>query len=385
MSPQHALVAGASGTIGQEILRRLLSNDESHVYLLMRGRDGESSQRRADRLLVSLGFSQGPGARVHVVDGDVTEPLCGLRGADLDAVRQRVTVFYHGAAVTHLNAARQLCQRVNIGGTREALRLAWHLRREGRLERFAYFSTAFAPGSRRPYHSPEDALPRDPAHANHYEWSKYHAEISVRESMRDGLPAIILRPSIVVGDSVTGRIPEFKVIYPVLRLFVVGALRLVPARPDSVFKIVPLDFVAEAAVAITKRHDVDGKTFHLVARTPPTLQMMADLIRLRYPEMAAVEIVPPAGFDARRLPAAERAVFGAIEPLLGYLTEELTFDTRNTEAALAGTGVEWPTTGPEYLQRLMDYAVAQGYFRSAGLAASGAPPQSAGGHPLPIT
>ena len=314
----------------------------------MRGKGGETSLRRTERLLAGLGLAHELGARVHVVEGDVTEPLCGLRGDDLDDVLQRVTAFYHSAAVTQLNAPREQCQRINIGGTREALRLASRLRQEGRLERFAYFSTAFAPGSRRTYHSCEDVLPPEPAHANHYEWSKYHAELRVREAMRDGLPAIILRPSIVVGDSRTGRIPEFKVIYPVLRLFLIGALRSLPARPNCVFKIVPLDFVADAAVAITQRNDVDGKTFHLVARNPPSLQMMADLVNLRYPDMVSVEIVPPEMFDLLRLPASERAVFEALEPLLGYLTEELTFDTRNTEAALAGTAVEWPATGPEY-------------------------------------
>ena len=44
---------------------------------------------------------------------------------------------------------------------------------------------------------------------NHYESTKYEAELLVRKAMADGLPATIYRPGIVVGDSRTGETQKY--------------------------------------------------------------------------------------------------------------------------------------------------------------------------------
>ena len=152
----------------------------------MRRSAAKTSHTRAGRLLAEIGMPEALNTRVHVVDGDVTQPLCGISRGDLEMLRARVRVLIDAAAVTDLGADASLCERVNLAGTVEALNVATELR-AGALWGFAYFSTAFAPGSRQRYRSLQDILPGTPRAANAYEWSKYHAEARVREAMAAGL------------------------------------------------------------------------------------------------------------------------------------------------------------------------------------------------------
>jgi long-chain acyl-CoA synthetase len=291
--------------------------------------------------------------------------MCGVAPGDLDMLRAHASVFVHAAAVTHLGDDSSACQRVNLAGTIEALTLAARLR-TGALSRFLYFSTAFAPGSRQRYRSFEDVLPQSPSAANSYEWSKYHAELRVREAIAGGLPGFIIRPSIIVGHSETGEISDFRVIYPVIRLFALGVLRTLPARLDATLHVVPIDFVVAAAFALLANADALGRTFHVLSATPPTLRMLVEAGGRRHPRLAAVRVVPPEVFSRDSLAPLERSVFARMEPLLSYLDSGLTFDTRNADALLAGAGITCPPTGPVFLERLIDYAIARNYLPSTG-------------------
>jgi thioester reductase-like protein len=364
-STPDVLVTGATGTIGRALVQQMLSGDGGRIFLLIRGRDGRSHRDRAAQLLAAAGLSEHLGRRVEVLDGDVSEPGFGLGERDRSALRG-VGVFHHSAASTKLNGSREECESINLVGTLEALKLARWLRQEGRLQRFVYFSTAYSPGSLQNYHSPEDSLPEKAAPANHYEWSKYEAETKVRQAMAEGLPATIFRPSIVVGDSRTGEVSEFKVIYPFLRLFAVGLLRTLPARRESSLNLVPIDFVVDAVLAVVGRDDTVGRTFHLVSRIPTTVGMILDLKNRRYADTPAVTLVPPENFQADGLTGLERAAFEGLRPFLPYLNYQLTFDTRNTEAALQGTGIAFPRTDIGFLEVLVDYAMSKGYFGELG-------------------
>ena len=77
------------------------------------------------------------------------------------------------------------------------------------------------------------------------------------------MPLQILRPSIVVGDSRTGRTSSFNVLYGPLKAFARGAIPAIPARRSSPVDIVPVDYVAERTVDLAD--DGPNGTFHLVA------------------------------------------------------------------------------------------------------------------------
>lgn len=355
-------LTGVTGTLGKEFVKELILTREERLILLIRRKNRYSHWDRARKILAAYGLERYLGTRVEVLDGDITLPHFGLQAKDLDLLRQEACEFYHIAALTALNGSKEECEKINLGGAREALKLAWDFRRTGALERFFYFSTAYVSGSRQTYHAYEDRLPERPAHANFYEFSKYQAEARVREAMADGLPVTIFRPSIVVGDSRTGEVSEFNVIYPFIKLFAHGILSVLPTRPENSFNIVPIDFVIQASSLISRQPGSIGKTFHLVTQEPPTIGMLMALKQEEYPEIPVVEMIAPEDFKKENLDLMTQTVFDMLEPYLGYLNDSLTFDASNTEEALRGTALDFPKTDYEFLKTLMRYAVDAGYL-----------------------
>lgn len=365
MKNKAILLTGVTGAVGQDVINELLASSNDTLFLLIRHNKRLSSRERARRLLARYGYEGVLGARVHVFDGDVTDLRFGLEKADIDILRDNITDFYHIAALTSLNAEEKLCNRVNVGGTKTALQLAWDFYSNGALQRFHYFSTAYVVGSRQTYHSYEDSLPEKPKFANFYESSKFIAEKKVREEMGAGLPATIFRPSIVVGDSCTGKVSDFNVIYPFLRLFASGTISVLPTHLKNSFNIVPIDFVVKAAVAISRREDSVGKGYHLVSNNPPSIATMLKLKDEVYPGSRKIKVVDPESFKPSQRDIIGKMAYKMLVPYLGYLNEHLTFDTRNTLHGLGGTGIEFPCTGYDFLKKILGYAVDEGYLKFA--------------------
>ncbi len=360
--PRSLFLTGATGALGRELVREILTKTEDHLTLLVRRKQRFSHWDRVRKILAGYGLERFLGTRVEVVEGDVTLPGLGLKPDDLARLRSETREIYHIAALTALNASEEECNRVNLGGTEEILRLAHDFASQGVLERFFYFSTAYVAGSRQTYCSREDELPSRPAHANFYESSKYAAEGRVREAMRKGLRATIFRPSIVVGDSQTGEVSEFNVIYPFMKLFAHGILTKLPTQLENSFNIVPIDFVIRASFAISRQPDSIGKTFHLVTQDPPTIGMLLKLKEEAYPDVPEIEVIPPEDFTKENLNETEQIVFEMLAPYLGYLNDHLTFDTSNTERALARTDIPFPKTDYDFLRVITRYAVDAGYL-----------------------
>lgn len=355
-------LTGVTGTLGKEMIKELLLTTPHNLYVLVRRKGRHSHWDRMRKILSAYNLENYLGTRLHVCDGDVTLPQLGLSEGDLNVLRREVSEFYHIAALTALNGSQEDCERINIGGVQQALAIAWDLLKQGKMKRFFYFSTAYVAGSRQTYCSSENTLPENPAHANFYESSKYKAEKLVREALAQGLPATIFRPSIVVGDSRTGEVSEFNVIYPFMKLFAHGILTILPTRLENSFNIVPINFVIKASLTIANQPSSLGKTFHLVTKTPPTIGMLLRVKTEEYPQLPHVEVIPPENFQLANLDSVSKSVFQMLQPYLGYLNDDLSFDTANTELALQGTGVTMPNTDYEFLKILIRYAVDAGYL-----------------------
>lgn len=356
------LITGVTGTLGKEMIKELILTTEDKLYVLVRRKGRHSHWDRMRKILAAANLERYLGTRIQVLDGDVTLPQLGISDENLSVLRSEVTEFFHVAALTALNGSQEDCARINTGGAKNAVDLAWDLYKNGKMKRFFYFSTAYVAGSRQTYRSFEDALPENPAHANFYESSKYQAEKNVREAMKSGLPLTIFRPSIVVGDSRTGEVSEFNVIYPFMKLFAHGILTVLPTRLENSFNIVPIDFVIKSSMAIARQAGSVGKTFHLVTQNPPMIGTLLKVKTEEYPQLAHVEVISPDEFKPENLDVVSKSVYQMLEPYLGYLNDDLTFDTANTEEALRGTGIAMPKTDEEFLKLLLRYAVDAGYL-----------------------
>jgi len=123
-------LTGITGTLGKEMLREILLSSDDQLYLLVRRKSRYSHWDRARKILQAYGLEIYLGTRVHVMQGDVTSPNFGLGPEDLKILNSTITDFFHIAALTALNGSEDDCWRINVEGTKEALRLV--LSRQGK-------------------------------------------------------------------------------------------------------------------------------------------------------------------------------------------------------------------------------------------------------------
>jgi thioester reductase-like protein len=325
------LLTGATGFVGREVLSRLLARGDRHVHALVRASDDDEA---AGRLPAH--------DRLKAVAGDIERAGLGVSEEAAGTLRRDVSTVIHCAASVSFELPLEESRRVNVEGTRNMAQFA---RGCPRLERFTYVSTAYVAGEPGGLFR-EDELAVGQSFRNPYERSKFEAEVALRAEASD-LPLQILRPSIVVGDSSTGRTSAFNVLYGPLRAFARGALRAIPARRDSPVDIVPVDYVADRVHELATEGP-DG-TFHLVAGRNATtvgrlLEMSSDEFDRPQPK-----VLPPRlyrrwlhPFLRRRDPRLRR-----MEAYFPYFSMRVRFDDRRLGP---GPRVE------RYFHRLVRYA-----------------------------
>jgi long-chain acyl-CoA synthetase len=326
-----------------EILVRLLERTDRNVIALVRAADDTAAEARIDQLLSLLIAPDRRGrfrARVKGVAGRLEGPGLGLSESMRDQITRSIGTVVHCAASLSYTMELAKARPINVGGTREVLSLAREARDHGSLDRVVHVSTAYVAGKRSGRVHEDEADVGQPLR-NTYERTKLEAEHVVRES---DLPAAILRPSIIYGDSVTGWTPAFSAIYQPLRALSRGLLAEMPADPDGRLDIVPVNVVADAMLELLCG-PVRCGTFQVVAgdeaRSVQRLMTMAAL----FFEVPVPRFIRPGG-----APSAAHRV-GVVAP---YLDMHCVFDGRRARDELGAR----PPPVEQYFPQVLQYARA---------------------------
>ena len=354
----RTILLTGTGTIGGELLLALLRGTSNKVFVLMRGKGKFDFQKRAALLFEKLGLNNEEISRIKILNGDVSEKDFALSEETINKFVNQLDFIIHTAATTSLTADEFLCEKVNVGGTRNALELAEHCFKHGKLRRFIHLSTAFVAGDDSAVEIPEDELPASPKHFNFYEKSKYKAEKLVRAAMADNLPATIFRPSMVVGDTKTGWTRDFNVIYPLIRILSSGYISRFPANPNGFIHLAPIDFVVGAIIESLEQDWTSGKTFNLTSPAPVTVAELFACKNFFQTEKQQPKLDLPEDFDPQKCTARENELLESVAFCLPYFNSRHSFETANTERL-----TELPKTDGDYLNLLGNFALESGYLR----------------------
>jgi nucleoside-diphosphate-sugar epimerase len=174
---------------------------------------------------------------------------------------------------------RDFAWRINVDGTRHVLDFASAC---PNLERFQYVSTCYVSGCHAGRFSERD-LDCGQIFNNHYEETKFWAEVEIQRRMAAGLPATIYRPAVVVGDSRTGATQKYDGIYYMLRWLLrqPKSLALVPKVGDPnqyEINVVPRDFVVDAVNYLSAQPESAGKVYQLCDPNPPKVGQMWEIL-----------------------------------------------------------------------------------------------------------
>lgn len=331
------LVTGATGLIGRYLLRELLSRDHE-VCVLVRDAAGESAVERVASIVDAAAVALGRRLPTPIVlAGNLTCPRLGLDASEWRWLARNCRTVLHGAAtVSYQPTPDGEPFKTNALGTRSLIEVCKALS----IEELHHISTAFVCGDRRGLVR-ETELDAGGGSNNAYEQSKFAGEQFVRQA--PGIRATIYRPSVVVGDSITGYTSTYHHFYRFLEL----AFRLSKSSRDAnperrltvrlpLFgnerqNLIPVDWVARAIVRLVERPRWHGRTFHLVARQPTYLED----IKAIYQELLHLDGITFVGSEGIVDPSLlERMVLDQFRDYWSYLERDLEFDCQNTRSAL---------------------------------------------------
>lgn len=355
-------MTGFPGFLGSALLPKILARrEEAKAFCLVQPHYLTMAATRVEEIEKAHPHTVG---RILLIEGDITIPGLGIDYVDRPRL-EAVTEVWHLAAVYDLAVPESVARRINVEGTAHVIEFC--LARSD-FRRLQYISTCYVSGDH-DGEFPEDDLDLGQGFLNHYESTKFEAEILVRRAMRAGLPGTIYRPGIVVGDSQTGETqkydgPYFYAAY-IKRL---PRVALIPGVGDfDVVRagLVPRDYVINAMDVLSAMDKSLGRTYALTDPNPPTsgevVQILSDYLHKR-----PVKVPLPLGLTRAvigHVPGLEK-VLGLPAEALDYLASQTTYSTANAVADLEGTGVECPAFA-DYAERLLDYWATHEHGSSA--------------------
>lgn len=372
-------LTGATGAIGSALAPLYLAEPDTRVALLLRPKRGRDPSSRLEDLGKFWGLDKADSRwnRIEAVAGDASLPRFGIAEKEYERLSRSTTHIVHCAGAVKMTLPLEEARAHAVVPARSALDLAQACLRAGQLQAVDFVSTVGV-GGRTPGLIPERPLPEVRAFHNTYEQAKAEAEKVVFERWAD-LPVTVHRPSMVVGESGTGRIIHFQVFYHLCE-FLSGqrTYGLMPALHGASLDIIPVDYVARAIH--WSSHNPDRQRILQLCSGPrdavPLLALVervrtratragSSLLPVRYVPLSVFRIAMPVlGLLAS---SKIRRALANLELFLAYLEELQTFDNARTRVLLERNGIRVPSV-PSYIDRVLDYYHAKCSSSAASVA-----------------
>jgi NAD(P)-dependent dehydrogenase (short-subunit alcohol dehydrogenase family) len=352
-------VTGATGFIGQFLVRKLLARGKP-IYVLVR----KGSLKKLDALRNEWGATE---KDVIPVVGDLAKNNLGIADADLKKLKGKIEHFVHLAAIYDLKASAEDQQAANVEGTRHAVQCAQALA----VGCFHHVSSIAAAGL-------YDGVFREDMFAeaedldHPYFKTKHDSEAIVRNECKR--PFRIYRPGFVVGDSTTGYIDKIDGPYYFFK-FIQRMRKLLPPWMPMIgieggrINIVPVDYVADAMDFLAHKKGLDGKCFHLTDPAPHRIGEVLNIFAkaAHAPQMTMRVNARMFGFipapilyglgslsPIKRMVRAVLADLGVPKDVFQFINWPTRYDNRDTVKALKGSGISVPHL-ESYAAKLWDY------------------------------
>ena len=361
-------VTGGTGVVGSGIISRLMTKPDSEVVALVRATDPDNLRQRVDEL---RGYCDPDGtgrpAALRGETGDATAVRFGLPEEIYRTMAQRCQRVIHCAGAVRMNLPIAQARASAVDSTGHILAFMRDCAEaQGQYPKLEFVSTVGVAG-RSGVPLVEQWQHGHRVFHNTYEQSKAEAEALVERAVGEGMPITVHRPSMVVGDSRTGRVRSFQVFYHLVE-FLSGSrtLGLFPDPERAVLDLIPADVVANCVVGSSDESGWSGKILHLCSGSGGAIPIRAlmDEVQTRYAARGLptkhLAVVPTWVLSAI-LPALTKLSSGktrralqALPVFLDYLASEQNFVNDETVSLIAGKGISIPPIR-DYLGAILDF------------------------------
>jgi len=369
---RNYFVTGATGAVGSALIPYLLESKDNKIWALIRGNSDQHCQQRLQELIAFWEFDEAQKKqalqRIIPVQGDMDKPHFGMADQNYEEISQQCTHIIHCAGVVRMNLPLKVATTHAVGSARNVVELALACKKNGQFEKVDLVSTVGV-GGRISTSIPETWITEKREFHNTYEASKAEAENYLREQIeKHQLPVTIHRPSMVVGDSKTGKIIHFQVFYH-LAEFLSGrrSMGLAPYYRQAILDTVPVDYVADVLKWSSENKCTIGKIFHLssgpelsikltdlrivVRRLMKEQGIKAPLIISLPGELFTLTIKMITPFLSKKI---QRAI-KVLPIFLDYLTDEQLFGNKSTNLFIKENGGPSMQIVDSYLEKVLEY------------------------------
>jgi len=258
------LLTGGTGHLGLGLLEGLIArlSPEVKLYCLARSSQGRTASERliARYARAGLGSLHEPihSGRLQVIEGDICDPLLGLKADHYHALSVEVDLILHCAALVNLRARYEQTKPSIVEGTRHVL----HFAGRGRLKTLHHVSTNSVLAGGGAEHL-EEHVERQPSELliDGYSQAKWIAERLVDQASAQGIPTTVYRPGNIGPHQKTGYFNPNDLL--ILLLGACARAKLAPAETGWAFELTPVDVTAGLLLSLADLSEPQPR-YHLV-------------------------------------------------------------------------------------------------------------------------
>ncbi|MUK88823.1 NAD-dependent epimerase/dehydratase family protein [Ornithinibacillus sp. L9] len=333
-------ITGYPGFLASNLLQQLIQDHQQHIdqiYLLVLPTLKEQALEELSRISSKCALNN---KQFTLITGDITKKQLHLDDKVNRVLQQSVTHVFHLAAIYDLAVPKNIAFTVNVNGTKNINDWVITL---SELKRYIYFSTAYVSGKREGRIF-EHELSKGQLFRNHYEQTKYDAEILVQQ-IKNKVPTTIIRPGVVKGHSKTGETIKFDGLYFMLNIF--DKLRLFPIIPyfgegTAEGNFVPSDYVLQATSYLSIHPNGEGKTYHLTDPKPYKMWELQRMLSEHYLGKTPKGKIPIPVAKATLASSSIRKWLQIEPEALDYFTVHSSYDCSQAVTDLEGSGITCP-------------------------------------------
>lgn len=236
------LITGATGFLGRHLVSHLLGAGYP-LRLLVRDIQRSDIPEKD---------------RVSLAEGDILDPLSLVKA--MEGVEQ---IVHAAAVVTFAKNRYPEMKAVNVEGTANVVNAALQVG----VKRLVHISSTSATGRIGKGETVDEAMPWQPGkHHSYYGVTKHLAEMEVHRGVAEGLPAIMLNPSTIIGpgDWTKGTPKLFTMVYKGLRFYLPSWSGFVGVN----------DVCKAVEIALHSEHE-QAERFLLVSESLPQKEFLA--------------------------------------------------------------------------------------------------------------
>jgi nucleoside-diphosphate-sugar epimerase len=370
-------LTGATGFLGSHLMASLLKKGYD-IIILGRQSKNESLNERIFRLLRWFGMDNYSG-QVTCIGTDLSQDNLGMEKGEYTRLSSVVGSVIHCASDTSFSENKR--EKVMVANV-DYLKGILEFSKNASVSFFHYISTAYVAGTGVTFC--KEILSTAKTFTNVYEESKAAAENIISGfCLKNSINLSVIRPSIVYGDSKSGRSLKFNALYfPVRSAQSIRDIYLndinnnggIKAAKNGVYidndgylflplriylpregdlNIIPVDYFVNATVRIMENCSGSG-IYHLTSNTPTTMKIIAEYYQ-QLMKVKGVEIIyGPPPENVLRNPAEE--LFDRfIEPYRPYLSDNRVFDRTNSN--LVTDNLNPPEFTYQIFKTCMEYAI----------------------------